>query len=140
MIEELKPEHFVEASQVYLEGLRNELPPGNSDVKSLIEKLKNVKGYVYLKDSKVVGIITYTFRDSDIVLDFIASILPRQGIGRDLMKKLIEFGKENNLKNITARESTEDAKAMGFYKALGFEKYGEMDEEGLLLNQIKFTL
>lgn len=139
MIEELTSQDIPAAAEVYLKGLQMETPPGNSDVPSLVEKLRKVDGFIF-KEEKVLGLITYTVKDKNIVLDFISSIVPRRGIGRNLMETLREFGKENTLEYITARESTEDEVAMGFYKALGFEKYGEQDEDGLLLNLIRLKV
>lgn len=47
-----------------------------------------------------------------------------QGVGSELVKKVIEMAKEKNCYKIIATSRTSRAKVHEFYKRLGFEEYG----------------
>lgn len=100
---------------------------------SFLKALKIPNFYVYLAErkNKIVGFITFSKRTIvrypkpivEIEEFYVASDLRRQGIGRKLTQKALNFAKESDCQYIFLASSKDRISAHKFYKALDFDDY-----------------
>lgn len=80
------------------------------------------KEYVYILNNEIVGFIIYEYIYDRIELDYIYVDKEKRGMGiaNILMNQMINFAKENNLKNITLEVNKNNEVAISLYKKYGF--------------------
>lgn len=131
-ISELKSDEIEEAARVFLRGLKMENPPGISGreeeilkflKKDLIERIKKPESTsLVFKREGIEGLIL-SHRESGIVIDFVVSLNPGEGVGTRLIQKLIEHLPPSAL--IKTEISELDERVKYFYlKKLEFEVLG----------------
>ncbi|MFQ5892129.1 MAG: hypothetical protein ACE5HW_04985 [Candidatus Methanofastidiosia archaeon] len=131
-ISELKSDEIKEAARVFLKGLKMENPPGISgrekeilkllrkDLKERIKKPESTS--LVFKREGIEGLIL-AHRESCIVIDFIVSLNPGEGVGTRLIQKLTEHLPPSAL--IKTEISELDERVKYFYlKKLEFEVLG----------------
>lgn len=98
------------------------------------------KEYVYILNNEIVGFIIYEYIYDRIELDYIYVDKEKRGIGiaNILMNQMINFAKENNLKNITLEVNKNNEVAISLYKKYGFTEVAIRrgyynGEDGLLM-------
>lgn len=82
-------------------------------------------------DQKIVGFITYSIRTVirypkpiiEVEELFVDTDFRRQGLGKKLIKHVLEFAKENNCEYVFLASSKEREPAHKFYKSMGFDEY-----------------
>ena len=119
-----------EAVEVYMEGMRREIPPHGSAYQKdvLKKKLRSISCFVFKSNGWIAGLLTFSVKGffwKYVVMDFICSMNQRKGIGVELMMALAAFAIQNNITKIYSSISVLDAAAMNFYfKKCGFKKTG----------------
>ena len=80
------------------------------------------KEYVYILNNEILGFIIYEYIYDRIELDYIYVDKEKRGIGiaNILMNQMIDFAKENNIKNITLEVNKNNFSAISLYKKYGF--------------------
>ncbi len=94
-----------------------------SQPENLIEKSKEVLLFVYEEDGKILG--TGAFDSGEIRTMFVNPALQRKGIGKQILKFLIELAKSKENKKVFLKSSPE---AEGFYRKQGFKKIKENND------------
>jgi GNAT superfamily N-acetyltransferase len=97
------------------------------------EFLNDAKGrmQVAVYDGKISGFITYSLRTvvrypkpiAEVEEFYVIPEKRRNGIGRALMDKVVEFAKKNNCQYIFIASGKDRSEAHQFYKALNFNEY-----------------
>ncbi len=123
MIEKLKNKDLKKAAKVYNKGLKMEIPPGSSTIQETIDHLKKELTFVYKENNKIEGLVTFNLKNKEIRMRFICAMKLRKGIGKKLMKKLVDFSTKNKVKMIYSNVSLKDKRVLEFYNFLGFKKY-----------------
>ena len=105
----------------------------NSGDDSFLKAIKTPCFYIYLAEikNKVVGFITFSkrivIRYPNPIIEveefYVIPELRRQGIGKKLMQKALNFAQKNNCKYVFLASSKDRVSAHKFYKALGFDEY-----------------
>lgn len=118
-----------EAAEVYIEGQKREIPPGNPYPKdALKEKLKRSFCLVFKSNGRITGLLVFHVKGifkKSIVMDFICSLDRRKGVGIGLMQALANFAVQANSAEIYSSVSAADIAALNFYfKKCGFQKVG----------------
>ena len=94
-------------------------------------------------EDEVAGYITYThiFEEIQIANVAVSNLFRRKGIATSLIRKLIEYGAENNLDYITLEVRQSNIPAINLYSNNGFEKvgvrkkyYSTPTEDAILMN------
>lgn len=128
MIENLTEKDISEAARVYNRGILMQVPKGYSTLNETIQVLKNKKCFIYKINNKIVGLVVFDYIISlkrKIKIDFICVLKLRKGIGRKLIKRLVDFSLKNKVQFIYSNVSSKDKRVMQFYEYCGFKKYGK---------------
>ena len=81
---------------------------------------ENVSGFIALDDNDWLGLITYTFTDTECEIVSIDSLREGQGIGRALIQKVVEEARANQCQRVHVTTTNENLRALGFYQICGF--------------------
>ena len=81
---------------------------------------ENVSGFIALDDNDWVGLITYTFTDTECEIVSLDSLREKEGIGKALIEKVIEEARANQCQRIHVTTTNENLRALGFYQICGF--------------------
>jgi ribosomal protein S18 acetylase RimI-like enzyme len=82
---------------------------------------ENVSGFIALDGNEWVGLITYTFLDTDCEIVSIDSLRENEGIGTALIEKVIEEAKANQCRRVHLTTTNANLRALGFYQKRGFQ-------------------
>ena len=82
---------------------------------------ENVSGFLALDDNDWIGLITYTFLDTDCEIVSIDSLRENEGIGTALIEKVIEEAKANQCRRVHVSTTNANLRALGFYQKRGFQ-------------------
>lgn len=81
---------------------------------------ENVSGFIALDDNDWIGLITYTFTDTECEIVSLDSLREGEGIGRALIEKVIEEARANQCHRVHITTTNENLRALGFYQICGF--------------------
>ncbi|RJP54867.1 MAG: GNAT family N-acetyltransferase [Anaerolineaceae bacterium] len=81
---------------------------------------ENVSGFIALDGNEWVGLITYTFLDTDCEIVSIDSLRENEGIGTALIEKVVEEAKANQCRRVHVSTTNANLRALGFYQKRGF--------------------
>lgn len=81
---------------------------------------ENVSGFIALDGNDWIGLITYTFSDTDCEIISIDSLRENEGIGTALIEKVIEEAKSNQCRRVHVSTTNANLRALGFYQKRGF--------------------
>lgn len=92
-----------------------------------IKKTNISKNWVYLKNDNVVAYLFGWIIQKEYYLNNIAvsAELRRQGIGRNLIKTMIKFVKNDGVNQILLEVMQKNTTAIHLYEKLGFKAFGE---------------
>ncbi|MEW6239324.1 MAG: GNAT family N-acetyltransferase [Chloroflexota bacterium] len=82
---------------------------------------ENVSGFLALDDNDWIGLITYTFLDTDCEIVSIDSLRENEGIGTALIEKVIEEAKASQCRRVHVTTTNDNLRALGFYQKRGFQ-------------------
>jgi ribosomal protein S18 acetylase RimI-like enzyme len=82
---------------------------------------ENVSGFLALDDNDWIGLITYTFLDTDCEIVSVDSLRENEGIGTALIEKVIEEAKANQCRRVHVSTTNANLRALGFYQKRGFQ-------------------
>ena len=82
---------------------------------------ETVSGFIALDGNEWVGLITYTFLDTDCEIVSIDSLRENEGIGTALIEKVIEEAKANQCRLIHLTTTNDNLRGLGFYQKRGFQ-------------------
>lgn len=139
MIEKLKEKDIKETAKIHNKGLRMQIPKGHSSLDKTIKNLKKVHVFVYKENKKIKGVILFKLKQKNkITINFICALTTRRGIGKKLIKKLVNFPVKEKIEFIYSNVSSKDERAMNFYKKCGFKIYKKCFlEKNFMLYKIK---
>lgn len=93
---------------------------------------ENVSGFLALDGNEWVGLITYTFLDTDCEIVSIDSLRENEGIGTALIEKVIEEARANQCRRVHLTTTNDNLRGLGFYQKRGFQlcalRVNAMDE------------
>lgn len=93
---------------------------------------ENVSGFIALDGNEWVGLITYTFLDTDCEIVSLDSLRENEGIGTALIEKVIEDAKASQCRRIHVTTTNDNLRGLAFYQKRGFQlanlRVGAMDE------------
>ena len=82
---------------------------------------ENVSGFLALDGNEWVGLVTYTFSDTDCEIVSLDALRENEGIGTTLIEKVIEEAKANQCRRIHLTTTNDNLRALGFYQKRGFQ-------------------
>ena len=82
---------------------------------------ENVSGFIALDDNDWIGLITYTFTDTECEIVSLDTLREGEGIGRALIEKVIEEARANQCSRVHVTTTNENLRALGFYQICGFK-------------------
>lgn len=82
---------------------------------------ENVSGFLALDDNDWIGLITYTFLDTDCEIVSVDSLRENEGIGTALIEKVVEEAKANQCRRVHVSTTNANLRALGFYQKRGFQ-------------------
>jgi ribosomal protein S18 acetylase RimI-like enzyme len=93
---------------------------------------ENMSGFIALDDNEWIGIITYTFLETDCEIISIDSLRENEGIGTALIEKVVEEAKVNQCRRVHLTTTNDNLHGLGFYQKRGFRlcalRVNAMDE------------
>ena len=140
-IEEMTISDWQEVADIYLEGIESNLATLETSAEKWTEwdeqHIKNGR-YVAKKENKIVGFIAMSEISYGKVCKGVAevSVYVKEGnrgagIGRGLIKKVIEFADSNSLWTIQASVLEENEAGIQFFESCGFRKVGYREKIGV---------
>ncbi len=88
--------------------------------KGKIHSADKLKGYVFIVNDKIKGLISYCIENNECEIVSLDSLIEHQGIGTNLIDKVIEIAKEHNCKRIWLVTTNDNTKAIRYYQKKGF--------------------
>ena len=82
---------------------------------------ENVSGFLALDGNEWIGLVTYTFSDTDCEIVSIDALRENEGIGTTLIEKVIEEAKANQCRRVHLTTTNDNLRALGFYQKRGFQ-------------------
>lgn len=92
--------------------------------KNKMHNSAELPGFIYKKEEKIIGLITYKIENDDCEIVTLDSKLENKGLGTSLINKVIDFSRKNTCKRIWAITTNDNTKAIRFYQKRGFEWNG----------------
>ncbi len=84
----------------------------------------DLPGYVYIKDNKIIGLVTYYIVKSDCEIVTLNSLLTKQGLATQLLNKVIHKAKIKQCKRVWLITTNDNTNAIRFYQKRGFDWVG----------------
>lgn len=81
---------------------------------------ENVSGFIALDDNTWIGLVTYTFLETDCEIVSLDSLRENEGIGTALIGKVVEEAKVNQCLRVHLTTTNDNLRALGFYQKRGF--------------------
>ena len=82
---------------------------------------ENVSGFITLDDNEWIGLITYTFLETDCEIVSVDSLREDKGIGTALVEKVVEEARANQCRRVHLTTTNDNLRALGFYQKRGFQ-------------------
>ena len=84
---------------------------------------ENVSGFIALDGNEWIGLVTYTFLDTDCEIVSIDTLRVREneGIGTALIEKVVEEAKANQCRRVHLSATNDNLRGLGFYQKRGFQ-------------------
>lgn len=82
---------------------------------------ENVSGFIALDGNDWIGLVTYTFPDTDCEIVSMDSLRENEGIGTALIEKVIEEARANQCRRVHLSTTNDNLRALGFYQKRGFQ-------------------
>ncbi len=85
---------------------------------------ENVSGFFALDDNEWVGLITYSFLETDCEIVSLDSLRENVGIGTSLVEKVVEEARANQCQRVQLTTTNDNLRALSFYQKRGFQLSG----------------
>lgn len=82
---------------------------------------ENVSGFIALDDNEWIGLITYTFLETDCEIVSLDSLRENEGVGTALIGKVVEEARANQCRRVHLTTTNDNLRALGFYQKRGFQ-------------------
>ncbi len=82
---------------------------------------ENVSGFIALDGNEWIGLVTYTFLDTDCEIVSLDALRENEGIGTTLIEKVIEEAKASQCRRVHLTTTNDNLRALGFYQKRGFQ-------------------
>jgi ribosomal protein S18 acetylase RimI-like enzyme len=82
---------------------------------------ENVSGFIALDGNEWIGLVTYTFLDTDCEIVSLDSLREGEGIGTTLIEKVVEEAKASQCRRIHLTTTNANLRGLGFYQKRGFQ-------------------
>lgn len=79
-----------------------------------------LEGYAAVENGKIDGVITYSIENGECEIVSLDSLVENQGIGSNLINKVIEKAKENKCRRVWLITTNDNTKAIRYYQKRGF--------------------
>ncbi|QAT61819.1 GNAT family N-acetyltransferase [Acidilutibacter cellobiosedens] len=79
-----------------------------------------LEGYVAVENGEIDGVITYSIENGECEIVSLDSLVENQGIGSNLINKVIEKAKENKCRRVWLITTNDNTKAIRYYQKRGF--------------------
>lgn len=78
------------------------------------------EGYLAEENNKTIGLITYLIKNECCEIISLNSIIEHKGIGRSLLKLVVDEAFQNKCKNVWLITTNDNIRAIEFYQKYGF--------------------
>lgn len=93
-------------------------------IRGKLYDLTSMDGFAAYYEDKIVGLITYLKEENDeYEIMSLDSLMERQGIGTELVRKVIEKAKQDKIKVIKLITTNDNINAIKFYQKIGFDLF-----------------
>lgn len=82
---------------------------------------ENVSGFIALDDNTWIGLVTYTFLETDCEIVSLDSLRENEGVGTALIGKVVEEARANQCRRVHLTTTNDNLRALGFYQKRGFQ-------------------
>ncbi|OIN97451.1 MAG: GNAT family N-acetyltransferase [Anaerolineae bacterium CG03_land_8_20_14_0_80_58_20] len=82
---------------------------------------ETVSGFIALDDNTWIGLVTYTFLETDCEIVSLDSLRENEGIGTALVGKVVEEAQANQCRRVHLTTTNDNLCALGFYQKRGFQ-------------------
>jgi len=82
---------------------------------------ENVSGFIALDGNEWIGLVAYSFSDTDCEIVSLDALRENEGIGTTLIEKVIEEAKANQCRRVHLTTTNDNLRALGFYQKRGFQ-------------------
>ncbi|WP_274309961.1 GNAT family N-acetyltransferase [Solibacillus daqui] len=89
-------------------------------ISSGIYNCDQLDGYIYEKDEKILGLLTYVFHEDVLEVISLDSVIEGQGIGSKLMQEVELLAKHKGMLKITLLTTNDNINALKFYQKKGY--------------------
>lgn len=79
-----------------------------------------LEGYAAVENGEIDGVITYSIENGECEIVSLDSLVENQGIGSNLINKVIEKAKENKCRRVWLITTNDNTKAIRYYQKRGF--------------------
>ncbi len=83
--------------------------------------MTKVDGIAVYNNLKIIGLITYIIKNFECEITSIDSLIECQGIGTELINKVIQIAKQQNCKRVKLITTNDNINAIKFYQKHGFD-------------------
>ena len=84
-------------------------------------KPAELPGFICKENNNIVGLVTYRIEKSYCEITTLNSCIKKSGLGRELIKKVIEVAINENCDRIWVITTNDNTNAIMFYQKMGFE-------------------
>jgi len=84
-------------------------------------EVEELSGFLLHHNGDVIGLITYCISDNSCEIVSLNSFVENQGVGSELIEKVIEIAKEYGCKRVWLITTNDNIRALRFYQKRGFD-------------------
>jgi GNAT superfamily N-acetyltransferase len=97
---------------------------GSAEVVSrgVLHDARTLPGFVAEVESEPAGLLQYRETDGQCEVVILISLIPRQGIGRELLKTVQTFARQAGCKRLWLVTTNNNTSAIAFYQKVGWEQ------------------
>ena len=77
-------------------------------------------GFVWMEDDRIIGLITYVRRDTEVEIISLDSLVERRGIGSSLLEAIETYSRESKLHRVVVLTTNDNLAALGYYQRRGY--------------------
>ncbi|GJQ62706.1 MAG: N-acetyltransferase [Melioribacteraceae bacterium] len=85
-----------------------------------VHTIEDLSGFVAIQKNMAAGLITYEIRKNTCEIVTLNSLIPRIGVGSELVSRCIKLAREENCEKIWVSTTNDNTDAMKFYQKRGF--------------------
>lgn len=85
-----------------------------------VHTIEDLSGFLAIQKNMAAGLITYEMRENTCEIVTLNSLIPRIGVGSELVNRCVKLAREENCENIWVATTNDNTDAMKFYQKRGF--------------------